>query len=164
VQADGFVNPCEWNMATKLVALSAGQASTGTDLVLMFGSRTTLHLQDSSHILSQPTKDGRSPVVLAGIWSPATIPAPNGKSLIPLPGGGGFHPLRLTGKDAAGANYEIVVPHDRVLDFHIQSPDVSLRDATGATLPGNQQHTPFQHNSSDPNPKTFTYTVTGKMQ
>lgn len=79
--------------------------------------------------------------------------------------------MHFSSGDAAGLNYQLTVPFDTPLSFQIISPKVKLSDSAGVALPasptgpaGNASsatQTAFQHNSGDPNPKSFQFTITG---
>ena len=61
-------------------------------------------------------------------------------------------------------SYQLAVPPDTALNFHIASHDVKLGDATGVALPANASQQSFQHATGDASPKNFTFTVMGFLQ
>jgi hypothetical protein len=60
-------------------------------------------------------------------------------------------------------SYRLPVPRDTVLNFYIASHDLKLGDANGVALPANASQQAFQHATGDANPKSFTFTVLGKL-
>jgi hypothetical protein len=166
VQANGLLDPCQWDLATVVVTVGAGESSTGNALTLKAGSVTTLRLDDPSQVLAANAKAGRSPSILAGIWSGTTtaalapIVAIASKTILPSPPKQ-FHPMRMASQDATGSNYEVLIPHNTPLDFHIESPDVVLADLSGLALANNASDVAFQHISSSPTPASFHYQIVG---
>jgi hypothetical protein len=82
----------------------------------------------------------------------------------------------VASKDSTGTNYQLTVPLDTPLRFHISSQNLRITDETGAVMPTSTPSaapvtaagTPsspapvtFQHNSGDANPKSFQFTITG---
>ena len=67
--------------------------------------------------------------------------------------------MHNTGGDSTGLNYQLTVPFDTPLSFQIVSAKLKLSDSAGVASSASQ--TAFQHNSGDPNPKSFQFTVTG---
>jgi hypothetical protein len=80
-------------------------------------------------------------------------------------------PVHNTGGDGGGFNYQLTIPFDTPLSFQIVSAKLKLSDSAGLALPAgpaspgggpvNSSQTAFQHNSGDPNPKSFQFTITG---
>jgi hypothetical protein len=60
-------------------------------------------------------------------------------------------------------SYQLAAPRDVALNFSIASRDVRLGDATGVALPANASQQAFRHASGDANPKSFSFTVLGKL-
>jgi hypothetical protein len=82
---------------------------------------------------------------------------------MPIPGSE-FRPFHQVERDSAGADYEIAFPTDQPLVFHVASGDLLLSNAQGLTITDSSPGETFQQKAGDPNPKTFTYTVTGVRQ
>ena len=125
---------------------AAGQTSSGNALRVADSSILKIRIDDPTKVLGQKTKDGRTPHLLLGVWG----------------GNGLFVPAHKTSSDSAGAQYQLSIPRDTALKLQLSSRDLKLADSNGAAvsaLSGDQQ--PFQHNSGDPNPKSFKYTITG---
>jgi hypothetical protein len=59
--------------------------------------------------------------------------------------------------------YQLAVPRDTALNFHIASHDLKLADGSGAALPANASSQTFQHATGDANPKSFAFTVLGLL-
>jgi hypothetical protein len=113
VQADGFVDPCQWSLPTLVITVANGETSKGNNLTIRFGSVTKLRIEDPSRLLAATTKDGRKPHVLAGVFNAPSAPS-IGKIPLPPPPVQ-FHLMNIAGQDAAGTNYEILTPRDRLL-------------------------------------------------
>jgi hypothetical protein len=131
------------------ITLSAGQ-SLRAAIRVDKGSILKVRVLDPSHVALQQSHDRRNPPILMGVWD----------------GHGRFLPVHSVGRDADGFNYQLTVPLDTPLSFHILAAKVQLSDAAGASLPASLQaasstQTAFQHNSGDSNPKSFQFTVTG---
>ncbi len=125
---------------------AAGQTSSGNALRVADSSILKIRIDDPTKVLGQKTKDGRTPHLLLGVWG----------------GNGLFVPAHKTSSDSAGAQYQLSIPRDTALKLQLSSRDLKLADSNGAAvsaLSGDQQ--PFQHNSGDPNLKSFKYTITG---
>ena len=150
---DGYLDPCQWNGNPTTVTLASGQAAAGVTLRLTAASVLTIQVQDAQKVLSQKSKDGRRPELTLGVWGPKGL----------------YYPAHASGSPSAGGNlysvlaYQIAVPRDAALKFHIASRDVHLGDAAGAALPGNTSQQAFQHATGDPNPRSFAFTVLGLL-
>jgi hypothetical protein len=114
-----------------VVTVGTGQSSTGNNLTIKPGTAAKLHIQDSSNLLSQKTKGGGNPYILAGVWTgtaanallPSILPTATVRPpLLPTQ----FHPVHRTGTSSTGANFEVTVPQNMPLIFHITSGDVLL--------------------------------------
>ena len=75
--------------------------------------------------------------------------------------GSRFFPARITGTDITGLDYQVTIPHDTALALHVSSRHLKLADATGAVPTANMSQVKVQHKSGDPNPVSFTFSVTG---
>jgi hypothetical protein len=170
VNATGFLNPCEWNLPTLVVNVGTGQSMAGNNLTIKLGTAAKLRIQDSSSLLSQKTKDGRTPYILAGVWTgvaanallPTILPTLLPTAAVRPPSlPTQFHPVHPTGADRAGANFEVTVPRNTSLNFHITSGDLLLANSQGLPLVSNLEQQLFQYTLSDTNPKSFSYTIIG---
>ncbi len=166
VNATGFLNPCEWSLPTLVVTLGTGQSSAGNNLTIKLGTVAKLRIQDPSNLLSQKTSAGTNPNILAGVWTGkaanALLPtvfaatAVRPPSLPVL-----FHPVHQTGTDSMGANYEVSVPQNMPLVFHVTSGDVLLANSQGLALVSNVDEQTFQYSFATTMPLSVLYTVTG---
>lgn len=146
IPGDGYLDPCQWGGTAVKLTLTAGQASSGNTLKIADASIVKIRIDDPGKALAQKTKDGRNPHLLIGVW----------------PSNGLFQPAHLASTDAAGAQYQLSIPLDAALKLQVASRDLKLADSNGiavAAVNGDQQ--PFQHNTGEPNPKSFKYTITG---
>jgi hypothetical protein len=158
VQASGdqYLNPCEWDGTPAGVTLASGQAATGIKIALTPASVLNVQVNDAQKALSQLTKDGRRPDLNVGVWGPR----------------GMYYPARAVSNPTGTAgpqasiptySYRLPVPRDTALNFYIASHDLKLGDANGMALPANASKQAFQHATGDANPKSFTFTVLGKL-
>lgn len=151
----GYLDSCQWNAGPITVTLVSGQAAAGVALRLTAASVLNIQVQDAQKVMSQRTKDGRRPEVTVGVWGPNGL----------------YYPARASGGPTAAPNqteanicsYQISVPRDTALKFHIASRDLKLGDAAGAALAGNASQQSFQHATGDANPKGFAFTVLGLL-
>ena len=102
------------------------------------------------------TKDGRRPDLSVGVWGPR----------------GTYYPARAVSSPTGTAgsqasiptySYRLPVPRDTALNFYIASHDLKLGDANGVALPANASQQAFKHATGDANPRSFTFTVLGKL-
>jgi hypothetical protein len=158
VQASGdqYLNPCEWNGSPAGVTLASGQAASGIKIALTPASVLNVQVNDAPKALSQLTKDGRRPDLNVGVWGPKGL----------------YYPARAvttsTGTAAPQAStptysYRLAVPRDIALNFYIASHDLQLGDANGVALPANASLQAFQHATGDANPRSFVFTVLGRL-
>lgn len=154
VQASGdqYLNPCEWNGIPAGVALASGQGATGIRIALAPASLLSVQVKDAQRALSAATRDCRRPELRIGVWGPRGL----------------YYPARAVGAADVRAgvttySYQLAVPRDVALNFSIASRDVRLGDATGVALPANASQQAFRHASGDANPKSFSFTVLGKL-
>lgn len=157
VQAgDTYLNPCEWAGSPAGVTLASGQAATGIKMALTPASVLNVQVTDPQKALSQLTKDGRRPDLSIGVWGP--------KGMY-YPARAASAPTGTTGPQASipTYTYQLAVPRDTALNFYIASHDLKLGDANGVALPANASQQAFQHATGDANPKSFTFTVLGKL-
>src|SRR5205085_6395377 len=145
---DGYLDPCQWSGSPTAVTLVAGQGASGISLRITAASVLNIQVQDAQKILSQKTKDGRRPELTLGGWGPNGL-------YYPAHASGSAGHLGAAGNQQSGIAYQIAVPRDTALKFHIASRDLMLGDAAGATLPGNTSQQAFQHANGDSNPKRF---------
>ncbi len=153
---DQYLDPCQWNGTPAGVTLVPGQAATGIEISLTLASVLNVQVKDAQKALSQLTKDGRRPDLSVGVWGPRGL----------------YYPARAvsaptdTGAPQAGIptySYQLAVPRDTALNFYIASHDLKLGDANGVALPANASQQAFQHATGDANPKSFTFTVLGRL-
>jgi hypothetical protein len=157
VQAgDQYLNPCEWNGSPAGVTLASGQTATGIKIALTPASVLNVQIKDAQKAVSQLTKDGRRPDLSIGVWGPRGLYYP--ARAVSAPTG--------TPGPQAGVttySYQLAVPRDTALNFHIASRDLKLGDANGLALPANASRQAFQHATGEATPKSFTFTVLGKL-
>jgi hypothetical protein len=153
---DQYLNPCEWNGNPAGVTLTSAQAAAGIRIALTPASLLNVQIKDTQKALSQLTKDGRRPDLSIGVWGP----------------GGLYYPARAVSASAGAAgpqagvdtySYQLAVPRDTALNFYIASRDLKLGDAGGVALPANVSRQSFQNATGDASPKSFTFTVLGKL-
>jgi len=158
VQAAGdqYLNPCEWAGSPAAVTLASGRAATGIKIALTPASVLNVQVKDAQKALSQLTKDGHRPDLSIGVWGPRGLYYPARAASAPTG----------TASPQAGIttySYQLAVPRDTALNFYIASRDLKLGDANGLALPANASQQAFQHATGDANPKSFTFTVLGKL-
>jgi len=150
IAGDGLLDPCEWGATAPTVTLAAGQNATGFALKMKTGSVLVVMIADPSAISAQKNSAGFTPHLLVGVRSPQKR----------------FYLGHVTAKDASGLTYHVTVPLDTALTLEVQSKDLTLAQGTAGTagpaLANSAGQFSFQHNSGDPNPPGFTFTVTGK--
>jgi hypothetical protein len=153
---DQYLNPCEWNGAAPGVTVSSGQASTGIKIALTPASLLKVEVKDTRGALHQLTRDGRRPDLRVGVWGPD----------------GQYHPARaqsgptpIVGSQANSPtySYQLAVPRDTALTLYIASRDLQLGDDNAVALSENTSRRAFQHVAGDSHPKSFTFTVLGKL-
>jgi hypothetical protein len=157
VPGDGYLNGCHWGMPMPSVTLSAGQKLRAAIRVDK-GSTLQVRVLDPGHVALQHSHDRKNPPILMGVWDSR----------------GRFLPVHPAGRDGAGFNYELTVPLDTPLTFHIIAAKLKLSDDAGVALPASPpapvgssgivsstSQTAFQHSTGDPNPKSFQFTITG---
>ena len=146
VPGDTYLALCQWSPASAAkVPLAAGQTSTGNALKIDKGSVLQVRIDDPGNLLGKKTKDGRNPHLLVGIWA----------------SNGSFYPLHVGSKDTAGSNFQVTIPRDTPLKLQVASKDLKMANANGVAIAATGDQQPFQHNTNDPNPKSFKYTITG---
>ncbi|MCL5743758.1 MAG: carboxypeptidase-like regulatory domain-containing protein [Acidobacteria bacterium] len=158
VQATGdqYLDPCQWNGTPAGVTLAPVQAATGIKIALTPASVLNVQVKDAQKAMSQLTKDGRRPDLSVGVWGPRGLyyPAHAAGSLTTagsLPGAINIY------------SYRLAVPRDTALKLYVASHDLKLGDANGVALPANASQQAFQHATGDANPKSFTFTVLGRL-
>jgi hypothetical protein len=158
VQATGdrYLDPCQWSGSPAAVTLAAGQVATGIKIALTPASVLNVQVKDAQKALSQLTKDGRRPDLSIGVWGPRGLYYP-ARAMSAPPGTAGLQATVTT------YIYQLAVPRDTALNFHIASRDLKLGDANGVALPANANQQAFQHATGDANPKSFAFTVLGKL-
>ncbi len=166
LSAAGFLNPCEWSLPTLIVTVGVGQSSAGNNLSIKPGIPAKLRIQDTSNLLGKTTKAGTNPSILAGVWTGvaanALLPTVSLAGIIRPPTlPTQFHVVHQTGADSTGANFEVAVPRDMQLIFHVTSGDVLLANSQGLQLAGNVAQQQFQYTAANSSPQTFSYSVIG---
>jgi hypothetical protein len=149
VPGDGYLNGCHWGAPMPSITLSAGQKLMAAIRVDK-GSVLKVRVLDPGHVALGQSHDKKNPPILMQVRDSR----------------GHFVPVHSTGRDGAGFNYQLTVPLDKPLSFHVIAAKLKLSDAAGVSLPASSQassasQTAFQHNTGDPNPKSFQFTITG---
>jgi hypothetical protein len=144
---DAYLDPCQWNGSPVTVNLNSGQTVTGVSVSLTPASILHVEVKDAQNLLSQKTKDGRSPNLTVGVWGPRGI----------------YYPVHGAVKASGTAGYQLAVPRDMALNFHLASRDLKLGDDAGVALAANASQQAFQHSTGDPNPKSFSFTILGLL-
>jgi|GEM_PF-2033356 hypothetical protein len=152
---DSYLDPCAWGATPSTVTLTAAQAATGVSLKLTAASILHIQVQDPQKAMTQKTKDGRRPDLTLGVWGP--------KGLFYPAHGPGSPAAAGTAPGPASYGYQLAVPRDTALNFHISSHDLKLGDGNGVALPSNASLQAFQHATGDSNPKSFAFTVLGLL-
>jgi len=164
VPGDGYVNGCRWGPPPLSITVAAGQ-KLKAGIRVAEGSILKVRVLDPGKVavsLASQQSNGKNP--------PSPVPA------LPIlmgvsNGHGSYLSVHNTGGDTAGFNYQLTIPFDTPLSFHIISSKIKLADSAGVPLPASAagpagsnasaSQTAFQHNSGDPNPKSFQFTITG---
>jgi Carboxypeptidase regulatory-like domain len=147
VSRGGYVNSCQWSVATQSVTLANKQVSANNLITLRKAAIIKIRMQDPNQLLGQKTPDGRQPHLLIAVATPR-----------------GLSTARKTGKDNNGSDYELTVPFDTNLIMQVTSRDLKLGDDHGNPLVNNRARDHFQQPSNSPNSKNFTYTVVNQFQ
>jgi hypothetical protein len=145
VPGGSYIDACLWGTARPEIAISAAQSSAGNTIRMARGSILKVRLDDPNHLSNAKFKDGKTPPVLMGVWD----------------GRGHFIPVRNTGKDNSGFDYQVTIPFDTALNFHISSQALKLSDSAGTAVAAAGSQSPVQHNSTDAAPKGLRFTVVG---
>jgi len=153
IPGGGYLNPCDWrNDAPTVaagsgalsVALAAGQNSSGNLVKVQPGSAVQVRLQDTGQLLSQTSKAGYNPDLALGVFGPRGL----------------FYPAHATGKDSSGTTFQLTIPFNTAVTFHISSKALKLGDASAVALPGNASEQVFQQSASA-TAKNFVFSVLG---
>jgi hypothetical protein len=121
-----YLDPCQWSASPITLTLTAGQAASGTSLRLTPASLLTVQLQDPLKAMNQKTKDGRRPDVSVGVWGPKGLYYP-ARDMNPTAAAG-------SSGGAVTYTYQLAIPRDTTLNFHIASNDLKLGDGAGAVI------------------------------
>jgi hypothetical protein len=164
VPGDGYLNGCHWGAPPLSSTVSPGE-KLRTAIRVAKGSVLKVRVLDPGKLaasLASQLSDGKTPPspvatppIMMGVWD----------------GHGRFLPVHNTGGDSAGLDYQLTIPFDTSLSFQIVSSKLKLTDSAGVSLPAgaagpvgtasSATQTAFQHNSGDPNPKSFQFTIAG---
>jgi len=154
IAGGGYLNPCDWGNSALpaaggnsalTMALAAGQNSSGNVLKVQPGSLVQVRLQDTGQLLSQATKAGYNPDLALGVFGPRGL----------------FYPAHATGKDSSGTTFQLTIPFNTAVTFHISSNALKLGTASATALPGNASEQVFQHNTGDATATSFVFSVLG---
>ena len=74
-------------------------------------------------------------------------------------GVGAYQGAQNTGLDAAGRDYQLIIPAGTPFQVRLYSRDVAVADASGNALPASATAPPFQASAGQD--QTFTFTLTG---
>ncbi len=151
-----YLDPCQWNGSPAGVVLGAGQAAAGVKIALTPASLLNIQVRDAQKVLGQLTKDGRRPDLSVGVWGPRGLYYPAHAVSSPMDTVGSQPGLSTY-------SYQLGVPRDTALNFCIASRDLKLGDDKGVALPTNASQQTFQHATGDANPKSFTFSVLGRL-
>jgi hypothetical protein len=151
-----YLNPCEWDGVAYGITLSSTQVSAGIKIELTPASVLSVQVKDATKALAQLTKEGRRADLTIGVWGPKGLyrPARAVNATADAPGPQGSSPI---------VAYWLAVPRDTALSLYIASRDFKLGDANGVALPDNASQQAFRHASGDAKPRSFTFTVIGKL-
>jgi hypothetical protein len=168
VPGDVYLDGCNWGAPLLDATVAPGQKLKAAIRVT---KASTLHvrvLDPGGSVAAIAAKqagtpsNGKLPLspvtaapILMGVWD----------------GHGHFFPLHVAGSQSGHVDYQLAIPFDTSLSLQITVSALKLADSSGAPLPslpsgvagvtGQSSLTPFQHNSGDPSPKSFQFTITG---
>jgi hypothetical protein len=144
-----LLNPCEWSdLHPTTVTVTAGTTTGSVSVAVPAASTLQVRLNDPQ-FLSTALSPGKSA-------PPLLMVAVHGL-------GGSFHPAYVLSKDATGINYNVKIPYDTTLLFHLQSSQLAILDGSQNAVPSNGYMQQFEHhaNLTAAQQTTFTFQVTG---
>jgi hypothetical protein len=139
-----WLDPCEWGAQPSAVALSSTQTAASVAVVLLGGAVVPIRVNDPAQLL--PQNEGTTPGahLLLGFANDRAV----------------FRPAPLISQDAAGRNYQIVIPFNHPVNLAVVSSFFQLTNATGITLPRTGAIIPVAVPSGQ-QPPIITLAVTG---
>ena len=113
-----WLNPCEWSLPTPTATISSTTPNPNITITLKRGAPVPVRVDDAGQFLKQ--NEGRTPGagLLLGVSSPGYL----------------FRLVPLVSEDAAGRNYQIVVPFSTQLTLVIHPSLYQVSDAAGHAL------------------------------
>jgi hypothetical protein len=132
---------------TGVMALAAVQSSIGNRLQVKKASKLQVRIQDPNQHLSPRSSWTEPPQLVMGVLTPAGITS---------------RPV-LISTDKGGRTYEISVAFDLPLTFTIAAKHLQIVDEQGLPVPASSAAS-FQHVSSAPTQKSFTFTVQRRLE
>lgn len=111
VRGRGLLDPCQWTeRAPGTVSLAAGQRLAGQRVAMSKGTTLRVRVTDAGKLLETADAGARGHLLI-GVWSAEGI----------------FYPMILTGKDAAGSDYEAPIPVDHPVRLTVNGTRVRVR-------------------------------------
>jgi hypothetical protein len=137
-----YLDPCVWRQAVR-ATVSAATAAIPT-LTLEKGVFLKVRINDPLRLLPQGVE---------GPWTPR-------KLLVGVMyANGAYQGAQNTGADAAGRDYQLVIPAGTAFKLWLFSTDIALTDATGNAVGTSGAQIPFQAAAGQD--QVFTFTVSG---
>lgn len=137
-----YLDPCVWQQPIA-VAISVN-ATTAQTLALSKGVFLNVRVNDPLGLLPQ---------VIDGLWTPRKL------SLGVVYASGAYQAAQNTSVDAAGRDYQLIVPIGVPLTLRLFSHDVALTEQSGAALDMSGSRIAFQAAAGVD--QAFTFTVSG---
>ena len=137
-----YLDPCTWQQPVR-VTISAGKTSTQT-LGLTLGVFLKVRVNDPAGLLPQTTD---------GLWTPRKLLV--GVSYAT----GAYQGAPNTSVDAAGRDYQLIIPTNVPFQLWLFSRDVAIVDAGGNAVDVSGSQIPFQ--ATPGQDQAFTFTISG---
>jgi hypothetical protein len=113
-----WLNPCVWGKAPEPFSIPATFEPTKVKIVMARGAKVPIRIADSGQLLSLHEGKTAGAHVLIGVGSDGVF----------------FVPAALKGRDADGANFEVLIPFNVAVNLVVSSAFFSLKDPAGVPL------------------------------
>jgi len=146
--AGSHLDPCEWSNNPDTFTIAPGQSAFLRQALIKQASTLQIRINDPSQFLAPRSVHEEPPEVTMELLTPS------GKKV---------HPV-LSSTDRTGRTYELRVAFDTPLHLSVSGKHVALNDDRGAAVQAAGSLLSFQHTTADPNPKSFTFTVSSRSK
>jgi hypothetical protein len=113
-----WLSPCEWNIPTPSVSITADSPTTAATILMRRGVTLTVRVDDPLQLLPQHEGKTDGAFVLIGAVSSGFV----------------FHQMPVVSRDSKGRDQEVLIPFDTPVELLVRSSFFRINDPSGLAI------------------------------